>query len=318
MRPAPSRVAIVAAVVLLLAIIVAVAAAGTSRIACASCHGQLSEAAASRKHADVSCLACHAPAVSDKVAFVWAQWTRMLPGRLAGRGISGPVTETRRGACLSCHSDVYSAVVGSNLGLRIKHSSCAPDASCDECHSAVAHGARTRWIRQPVMERCTACHLRRGASIQCDTCHAGKYQRERLASGPWQVTHGKGWRTAHGMGNLESCATCHPRDYCATCHGVAIPHDLAFGKEHGVLAQAPGAGCAVCHKSRDFCTACHGVPMPHPAGFLKVHSKAAGTVDNPACERCHDRPDCVACHIRHVHPGGAAGPKAVPPGGAIR
>lgn len=319
MGPAARRPIIVTAVVIgVLALLVVAAFAGASRPACAACHGAVVAAGDGRAHAGVACLSCHASSAADRVGFVWTQWTRMIPGRLAGRVPSGPVTEVPRAACLSCHSKVLDESDRGAKGLRIRHASCAPDASCDECHSTIAHGVKARWVRQPVMERCTACHVARNATVQCDACHAGKYQRERLAAGPWQVTHGKGWRTAHGMGKLDSCATCHPRDYCANCHGVAIPHDLAFGSEHGLLAKAPNADCSVCHKQKAFCSACHGVTMPHPAGYLKVHATEAKTIDNPACERCHTVTDCQACHIRHVHPGGATGPTVVPPGGAIK
>jgi len=304
-----------AVVVIALLLGVAVAVGGASRSACLSCHRTVTEATVHGKHASVPCLQCHAPTLSDKPSFVWFQWTRMFPSRFAGKAPSGPVREIPRAACLSCHAAVLSTTVKGSLGIRINHEACAANVSCDSCHSAVAHGAATRWIREPVMEKCTACHVRENVPILCDTCHIGRSQSQRLAVGPWQVTHGRGWKTAHGMGDLESCSTCHPRDYCARCHGVAIPHGQSFGSEHGAFAMSRNARCQTCHKSQTFCSACHGVPMPHPSGFLKIHSSQAKTTDNPTCMRCHTQSDCLVCHERHIHPGGSGVPRVVAPAG---
>lgn len=297
---------IVAAVVLALllggAVTVSVA---SSPKACVSCHRGLVAASASSPHSSTGCVACHAPGVSGRVALSWAELTRMVPGALVGAKPSGPVLETSRDACLTCHEDVLAGLTSGTGGYKINHATCAPGATCDSCHSTTAHGAATRWKRQPIMEDCTSCHTRKGASVECATCHTGRDRKERVAVGPWQVTHGPNWQQTHGLGALDSCVTCHPRDYCVRCHGVEVPHPATFGSEHGQAAIADRASCTVCHKSAALCDSCHGVAMPHADGYLKIHSTEAKSIDNPRCMRCHSVLDCVRCHERHVHPGNA-------------
>lgn len=229
---------------------------------------------------------------------------KMIPAQVLGRPLGGPVTETSRQACLACHSKVNTVAAAGAGGIRINHATCAADASCDSCHSTTGHGSLTRWSREPDMEKCTACHAVQSASLACTTCHVGKKGLgQQLATGPWQVTHGPNWEHMHGMGQLESCATCHPSDYCVRCHKVVIPHGATFGTEHGKLAIADRSSCLVCHKTETFCDACHGIQMPHPVGFLKSHSTAAKTIGLKVCQRCHSQQTCDACHVAHVHPG---------------
>ncbi len=280
--------------------------AGSSQIACVSCHDGFAKAQAATEHRSTACTACHAAGAVSRIAVGASVVGRMLPAQLLGRGLSGPVNQTGREACLACHSAIQRGVSSGSDGLRIRHSVCARGASCDDCHSTVPHGTVIRWKREPVMQDCIACHTARGASTRCTTCHVGKSAEQRLAAGPWQVTHGPEWQRTHGMGKLDSCSTCHAKDYCVRCHKVVVPHDVSFGSEHGKSAIADRASCLTCHKTAAFCDACHGLPMPHPSDFLKSHSSVAKTVDNPVCQRCHSRQTCDACHVAHVHPGFAA------------
>lgn len=297
---------ITAVLATLFVVVIGAGVVATSEPACTYCHSAISKAEPAQTHAAVRCTSCHAAGAIARVTFAGTVLSSMVPAQLAGKRDVGPVTETSRAACLSCHSDINSGVTPVSNGLRINHATCAPGASCDSCHSTVPHGVLTRWKRGPVMEECTACHTAQGAPLTCDTCHAGKSSTERISVGPWQVTHGPNWQKTHGMGDLNSCGGCHAKDYCARCHGVPMPHDVAFGAQHGQLAEANMASCMTCHKTTAYCQACHGITMPHPADFLKVHASIAKTFDNPTCMRCHARESCDACHNRHVHPGNAA------------
>lgn len=286
----------------LLVLLVATVAVGSSPKVCASCHGEVSAAMRSTAHEATGCYDCHAPGASV-VAFKVREIFSMYPSALVGRSPSGPVEDTTRAACLGCHDGVLKRVTDGTSGLRIRHADCAPGATCDTCHSIVAHGDQVRWPREPIMEDCTRCHLAEDVTVECDTCHLGRQEKDRLVVGPWQVTHGPTWESSHGMGDLRSCAVCHPNDYCVRCHEVVIPHPADFGAEHGTISLESDS-CTVCHKTRDFCDSCHGIEMPHPADYLRKHSSEAGTVDNPQCVRCHTVQDCERCHTRHVHPGG--------------
>lgn len=298
---APVVAGIVIATLFLILAVVGVA--GSSNRACATCHSEWAGAQLHTAHESTSCSACHGPGLAGRIGLAVSVVGRMLPAKLVGGRVSGPVTETSAPACLACHNAVMNGVSSGSTGLKIDHAKCAPGATCDTCHSTVAHGALTRWKREPIMQDCTACHAKSGAPVTCTTCHVGRTTSERLALGPWQVTHGPNWETTHGMGELDSCATCHPADYCSRCHKVPVPHPSNFGSQHGVFAMQDRQSCLTCHQTQAFCDACHGIPMPHPTGFLKVHSSVAKSVDNPLCQRCHAKSTCELCHIAHVHPG---------------
>jgi len=288
----------------LLLLLVAVSAGGSAPQACGQCHATARTNLADSSHAAVGCYACHAPGVSA-VGFKTSELTQMYPAALLGRTLTGPVTETGRDACLSCHSRVLRSVAKGASGIRIDHSACAQGPSCDGCHAAVAHGDAVRWQREASMEACIACHRERKAPVDCETCHVGRLERERFAASPWRVTHGPDWKDTHGMGDLETCATCHESTDCARCHGVEVPHPASFGDTHGTSAIADREKCTTCHRSQQFCDSCHGMTMPHGTGFLQRHSKETSDVEDARCQRCHTVADCQECHERHIHPGNA-------------
>jgi len=300
-----TRALVIIAVAVFLFAAIGLADYGTSQRACVLCHKSYALATKQTAHSSVQCTACHSPTGLDRFALAWNEWWRMIPAQLVGGRISGPVTEIPRATCLRCHLAVMANKPQQGTALRIEHAKCAPDASCDACHSEVGHGALTRWKREPVMDTCTGCHSQQGATLACDGCHTGHGTTERLAEGPWQVSHGPNWQQMHGLGNLDSCSTCHEDKFCVACHKTPIPHTIYFGEVHGEQSLADRASCEVCHKSSVFCDSCHGLEMPHPAGFLQAHAAVARTVKNPLCLRCHSEPDCVRCHVRHVHPGNA-------------
>lgn len=297
----PTIVAISVVVVLVLGVVGGWTA--SSERMCVSCHSDFAKARAKTAHASTRCLACHAPGVSGRTGMAGQVLGRMIPGTLLGRSLQGPAAEIPRKNCIACHSMLNRSVSSGSSGLRIRHMTCALDASCDTCHSTTAHGALIRWQRAPVMENCTACHAVQKAPLRCDVCHVGKSTQQRLTTGPWQVTHGANWKRTHGMGRLDSCVSCHPADYCAHCHKVAVPHAANFGSQHGKAAIIDRSSCLLCHKTQVFCNACHGVEMPHPPGFFKSHSAVAKKVDGSVCHRCHTQETCDNCHVAHVHPG---------------
>lgn len=291
------------------AVLLALAATvGSLPSVCGSCHAMkpFAEGLEQSAHAGVDCYKCHAaPSTGGWLGFKAAEITRMYVPGLFGAEASGPSTHIERGRCLACHESVLMATVAS--GIRINHGTCAPSGSCDACHSAVAHGEATRWITEPTMEDCIACHRDQGAAVACDTCHAGKSQAERLSQGPWAITHGSNWEQTHGMGDLRTCNVCHEPSKCAGCHGVDLPHPAGFGGTHSASAIAAPDSCGQCHDRTAFCNACHGIEMPHPQGFLPGHRDIATGYDDASCMTCHHRQDCDRCHVMHTHPGNTDG-----------
>ncbi len=290
-----------------LALLVVVAVAGSFPPACKLCHGVQAREVAATAHGATSCYQCH---LGDGAWSLPGQKVSelavMYPKALTGLGYRGPVVQTARTACLECHASVLKEPTASG-GLRMNHATCAPGGSCDGCHAKVAHAKGARWSGEPTMEDCVACHTQQNASVECDTCHLETKERVVRARGPWQVTHGKDWQKTHGMGRTDSCATCHPKDFCTKCHGVAVPHPAEFGATHGQLAVDDIDSCLQCHRSRRFCDACHGIAMPHPTGFLRGHAAQSRGTQDARCLRCHDPADCDNCHSNHVHPGGTKG-----------
>ena len=285
-------------------------AATSSSAACASCHEMkpFAKTHADSSHAGTSCYDCHmSGGWSGLPSRKASEFFGMYPAHFSpdtAEGLTGPSTRIQPQQCLTCHGAVMDQVTETN-GLRIQHSTCAaPPTSCSLCHSAVVHGPATRWVSEPVMDDCVLCHVQNDAPLECDTCHAGKTEAERLSKAPWVTTHGPQWTTTHGAGDLRTCITCHDERRCVKCHATPIPHPRGFYNTHGEEAQADDAGCLDCHDRAKLCDTCHGTAMPHAADFIEEHSQIAESNEDPAClEVCHSETDCVTCHTKHAHPG---------------
>lgn len=259
-------------------------------------------------HTSVSCYRCHTDSVWSLTQQKNNEVTHMYPAALLGQGeVESPASPVTSAPCRDCHSAIFENLTVKD-GLSISHADCVrPGDSCSACHTAALHGNASRWIRQPVMEDCVACHVDEGASTDCDTCHEGRLETERLAEGPWQVTHGRNWRETHGAGTISACVTCHEPEYCADCHGVPLPHEVGFGDTHGGDAIENREACESCHDPVAFCNECHRVPMPHPDTFLEEHPTIADGYEDESCLDCHVKRDCDNCHVLHTHPGSTDG-----------
>jgi len=304
---ASRRIVITAFTATVLVLVVALAASSTPK-ACSACHAMepYAQAQAAGAHKNISCYECHLQAgLWDWPAFKLTEVLRMYP-RLGASTLAGPASRISPAPCLACHANVLSETVVSG-GIRIEHRFCAPQDSCDGCHSATAHGESVRWARQPSMEECVACHVAESAATECDTCHEGRIETERLEAGPWQITHGSSWQNTHGMGDLRYCRTCHPADYCTPCHKTALPHGVDFPAVHGIEALKKDNTCLECHDRPTLCDPCHGLEMPHPGTFLAKHDTIAKNRRDAACLDCHRVTDCEACHAAHTHPGSTDG-----------
>ena len=111
---------------------------------------------------------------------------------------------------------------------------------CTSCH--LAQGAPWMRVRRTEVRRCLACHdvaaeHLAATNTACRTCHltlpeATALPRERIARFPTPPSHfDASFPLAHGklaqpppadggtpVGISPSCATCHARDFCITCH----------------------------------------------------------------------------------------------------
>jgi hypothetical protein len=94
--------------------------------------------------------------------------------------------------------------------------------------------------------------------------------------------HGKLAETADG-GVAASCATCHAKEFCSTCH-VNAPETRAI--------QALGADPrSLVHEA-----SLEEPPSHQRADFLETHQRDL-RADASACQTCHTRESCLACHV---------------------
>jgi hypothetical protein len=256
--------------------------------------------------------------------------------------------------CFSCH------------GIRESHFD-APDTACSTCHLPLVqvvrltresirefpapashrepgfagdlHGKLAR-VARPVAASCATCH----AQDFCAQCHVNAPEVpaiQALARDPRSLAiHAKleapathedpGFIRHHGRQvrqNAASCASCHTRESCLTCHagsaanvqgmptagpgrgaGARVErrrpesHGLDFSKSHAAPASARPQTCAACH-ARPQCLECHrpsaadAPPGYHPAGFLTIHPAAAYSRET-SCNDCHNQAQfCTNCHV---------------------
>jgi hypothetical protein len=168
-------------------------------------------------------------------------------------------------------------------------------------------------VRLASVPRCLSCHGIAAAHFDapaaaCATCHeplarASGLTGADVARFPAPASHrapgfGGSEHGALAAGGLASCATCHARNFCASCHVDAPenrtiqamaedPRSLALG----VTLRAPSS---------------HGA-----ADFLRAHGGVARREPRP-CATCHTRESCVSCH--QSNPRVAAALPAAGPG----
>lgn len=238
--------------------------------------------------------------------------------------------------CASCHDVEWEPRTGARASnLRFAHDvhqraaaqkNVADSALIRNCSACHTEGAAPRMtVQRAVVAQCLDCHGLKAPHVDlpdeaCATCHV------RLTDAPGLTTadikgfpkpqshdapdfllggHGK---AAKGEGDraspaavAASCATCHARNLCITCH-VNAPEVSAI------------VALALDDRSPTYATK-QPVPASHAAaGFLRGHGREAQRA-NATCETCHARESCTTCHIGGP-PRAVAALPAVGPGRA--
>lgn len=193
-------------------------------------------------------------------------------------------------------------------------------------------------------ETCATCHTR----DSCARCHLNAEQVPAIAGlgtdarvaalvagrpGVWPkpASHeAQDWAFSHfeqARASIETCANCHARQSCETCHsgasepaviaklpsrpstgpaGVRITrvltmppsHTADWISNHASAASMGAPNCSTCH-TETFCSDCHaGAAKPdfHPADFVTRHATEAFANENE-CASCHSREAfCRDCH----------------------
>jgi hypothetical protein len=259
---------------------------------CQGCHAGAQDSSRSIWPAASDCSACHDGTIERKV--VWSPPTQSRPSNL-------------RFAHL-----VHATKAGERLGR--------DSVVCASCH--LAEGAPWMTVRRTEVRRCLSCHGIRtehvaSADTACATCHVTLAQatalpRERVARFPTPPSHlDASFATEHGKlatpayaaagaptGVSASCATCHARDFCITCHVNApeVPPIQA-------LAPDPRSLAIVARLEE---------PSSHAAAeFLQQHGRASRRTPR-SCAACHTQESCLTCHV--AQPAVAAALPAAGPG----
>jgi hypothetical protein len=270
-------------------------------------------------------------------------------------------------ACAACHDGTIEARVTwqppaalHRTNLKFDHptharAAAAKPAACVTCHSDV--GAPWMTIRPLAAERCLNCHGIRTAHLAapdtaCGTCHvalaqAPRLTREDVAEFPAPPSHrDPGFALASGHGAAAtahppvavSCATCHAREFCITCHvdapeqpaiqaldrdprSVAVHarldappshRDARFLAGHGAEVRSNPQDCRTCH-TQESCWACHaGAPRVAAALFRQSPERGAGARivrrppvshattfrDRHGSQAAAGAATCAGCHVR--------------------
>jgi len=243
---------------------------------CLGCHAGAQDSTRSIWPAASDCATCHDGTVEKKID--WSPPTRSRPSNLR-------------------YSHLVHAVKAAE---RLPRDSVV----CTSCH--LAEGAPWMRVRRTEVQRCLACHGIRGhlstGNTACATCHlplaeATALPRERVGSFPVPPSHLEtAFIQGHGklaepvqvaggapVGVSPSCATCHARDFCVTCHVNApeVPEIQALAPDPRSLAIETKLEAPASHAASD---------------FVQQHGRAASRTPQ-SCEACHTRESCVTCHV---------------------
>lgn len=298
--------------------------------ACTSCHAGAASAGRSVWPDVASCAVCHDGTIQKRVT-----WQ--------------PPESLRTNLKFDHLTHVKAAVVRQAAGGK------SPPA-CMDCHSVA--GATWMAVQPPVVARCFACHGLTAAhtaapDTACATCHVPLARATRLTRADiaaidtppshrapeFETAAGHGAQAKGPKGGIAaSCATCHARDFCLTCHvdapeqptiqalavdprATAIAVRLTappshnqpdFLARHGGRVRAEQRQCATCH-TQESCLACHaGTPRVAAALFAKSPARGVGAVIARRPPASHgarftaqhaglasaSSATCAGCHVR--------------------
>ncbi|MGE3527460.1 MAG: cytochrome c3 family protein, partial [Gemmatimonadales bacterium] len=260
----------------------------------------------------VTCQSCHA-GIQDTTQAVW------------------PTQES----CATCHDGTTERTVDwqppeyppnnlrfthtGHIAAVIRDAGRDSTVACMTCHGD--KGAPWMRVQRVVIRQCLDCHGQAQdhltlADNECGRCHvplarATALSREQIAAFPRppshdapdfaQAAHGKLAEGAVVRGQrvqvAPSCATCHARDFCLSCH-VDAPENRA------IQALAPDPRSTVIKASLV-------APASHRSdNFLSLHGDMVKR-DPAQCRTCHTRQSCTVCHTGQTNVASAlyaAGP----------
>ena len=248
---------------------------------CTTCHAGVVERDKPIWPEPVSCNACHDGIVEQPVT--WQPRTGPRPGNRR-------FTHFQHDSAVTVENAADSAMI----------------RNCASCHNAT--GTVRMAVRNAVVEKCLACHGLTDPhydvpSRECATCHvrltdAPGLTRDEIARFPRPRSHEAPGFLLGGHGELArparnspwergisaSCATCHARNLCVSCHvnATELPAIAALEVDDRVPV---------------FLASTRLVPASHrQPGFLRHHGREAQR-STASCATCHTRESCATCHV---------------------
>jgi len=171
---------------------------------------------------------------------------------------------------------------------------------CARCHAA-SDSAPVMEVGRPRPERCLGCHAPEApshlAQEACLHCHVPLAEASGLAAAtiaafPKPPSHDSVYVLAHAADAADSsgagatCATCHAREFCASCHVNA-------SRIEAITSLPSDRRVAALMRDRRWV---YPKPSFHEAGgFIRVHGLMA-RADVSECSNCHARESCLGCH----------------------
>ncbi|HAL29803.1 MAG TPA: hypothetical protein DCP20_03685 [Coriobacteriia bacterium] len=227
---------------------------------------------------------------------------------------------TDRGiTCASCHNRVAHPEEGIEYqqeGNRHHEDWMVMDA-CYRCHGLEADAEAPG--------ECSACHTEKFDLIPASHDAAGWYeafgesgghaaayteeasrvaQAEEWVAGLEEVHHSEAPEDLGYERTVNTCYTCHLKQYCTDCHGVEMPHPAGFSEDHGDLGLSNPQSCATCHArseeevaGNEFCNACHHPDSTPGTSWIDQHWVSVRDSGGSACFECHNPTYCATCHV---------------------
>lgn len=287
-RRVPSAVLGWASLALLLGTVVSAQLVTGSRAYCSeSCHHEGGPSPGG-PHGSIACARCHEPGpVATAPGYLILRAGHALEA-LGVHDAAYPVPPASDG-CADCHAATLAAVAASaTRGVRMSHAEpIDAGMSCNTCHPGVGHAPAS-----PVpMSTCLPCHDGETASASCETCHE-EDPGTRTATAPERVFE------KVRLGPVEDCGGCHDQRSCDACHGIRMPHTVAF-KEGGHARDAAFARkrvCFRCHVESEDCRRCHGDFDSHGEDFATTHRQIPWGSPCNGCHKGHTGSFCDRCH----------------------
>jgi hypothetical protein len=256
---------------------------------CSACHiASVHSKAQGTKdpHGSSDCVACH------ESGGVFGRYVGAVPARMlhfvsggTGRSAQADYGKVSSSACSACHQkDIAGVTLNPDTGVRMSHAEpLAAKATCLDCH-VVANGVVS--LQTVGMRSCLRCHNNVTTSSKCSVCH----DKQTAAAARAKTT-----KLAKAQVTDIKCGGCHDqKKECDSCHGVRMPHTLAFKAYAHARAGAVdfwyngGKGCAgsSCHSAtRRPCTKCHTSVLGH--GHTPAMAIDHQTATSARCNLCH-------------------------------